>query len=155
MPPTTHRTPGEMFAGYTQLVTEVCCTCGVSFAMPEMLRAKALADHDRWFYCPNGHSQHFTGKTEEEKLRERLEREQARAGRLASERDQLEAARRAQAARATRFKNDRDRERRRAAHGVCPCCGRTFKQLARHMASQHPGFVADADHEAAAAGSGA
>lgn len=25
--------------------------------------------------------------------------------------------------------------------GVCPCCNRTFKNLARHMAGQHPGFT--------------
>lgn len=34
---------------------------------------------------------------------------------------------------ATRLKN-------RAAHGVCPCCNRTFQQLARHMSAKHPDF---------------
>lgn len=141
----TQRAPGETFAGYTGLVVEVCCTCGVMFAMPNMLRRKALADHDRWFFCPNGHQQHFTGPTEAERLNNQLQWERDRAARLAAERDQTESALRAQKSRATRFKNDRDRERRRAAHGVCPCCGRTFKQLQRHMASQHPDFIADAD----------
>ena len=140
--PTTHRNPGETFAGYTQLVVEVCCSCGVSFAMPEMLRTKALADHGRWFYCPNGHNQHFTGKTEAQQLSERLERERVRAARLAAERDQAEAARRAEKGRATRFKNERDRERTRVSHGVCPCCNRTFKNLQRHMSGQHPDFAA-------------
>jgi hypothetical protein len=24
--------------------------------------------------------------------------------------------------------------------GVCPCCNRTFQQLARHMKAKHPGY---------------
>lgn len=28
----------------------------------------------------------------------------------------------------------------RANHGVCPCCKRTFSQLARHMKTKHPDF---------------
>lgn len=149
-----HRNPGETFAGYTQLVVEICCSCGVSFAMPEMLRARAIADHDRWFYCPNGHTQHFTGPTEAEQLRKQLEREKDRAARIAAERDQAAQARdeakasaRAEKAAKTRFKNERDGDRRRVAHGVCPCCGRTFKQLSLHMAAKHPDFVAEADRE--------
>lgn len=34
----------------------------------------------------------------------------------------------------TRIKN-------RVKHGVCPCCQRTFRQLAAHMKSKHPDFV--------------
>jgi hypothetical protein len=33
------------------------------------------------------------------------------------------------------------RIRNRVANGVCPCCNRTFADLHRHMASQHPEFV--------------
>ncbi len=31
--------------------------------------------------------------------------------------------------------------KRRIAHGVCPCCQRTFQDLARHMKGQHPGYT--------------
>jgi hypothetical protein len=34
--------------------------------------------------------------------------------------------------------------KRRVAHGVCPCCQRTFKDLARHMEGQHPDYAKDA-----------
>jgi hypothetical protein len=34
------------------------------------------------------------------------------------------------------------RLRKRAKHGVCPCCKRTFQQLARHMKQKHPEFSA-------------
>jgi hypothetical protein len=32
----------------------------------------------------------------------------------------------------------------RVGHGVCPCCTRSFQNLARHMASEHPTFAAEA-----------
>lgn len=132
--PTTHRTPGETFAGYTQLYALVCCTCGVSFAMPEMLYDMARQDHNRWFWCPNGHTQHFTGQTAAEKLQEHLDTERRRSGRLAAERDQVQARLRAQKGQNTKL-------RKRIANGVCPCCGRHFTNVERHIASQHPDFA--------------
>ncbi|HYC31767.1 MAG TPA: hypothetical protein VEB59_05720, partial [Gemmatimonadales bacterium] len=30
--------------------------------------------------------------------------------------------------------------KRRVAGGVCPCCNRTFSDLARHMSGKHPGW---------------
>ena len=32
------------------------------------------------------------------------------------------------------------RARKRAANGVCPCCHRSFENVARHVAKQHPDF---------------
>lgn len=140
------RERGETFAGYTRLVVESCGVCGVMFAIPEPMKNACLRDHSREFWCPNGHNVHYIGKTEAEKLREKLERETSRAGRLAAERDQARASERAQRGAATRARNERDRLNRRVAHGVCPCCGRTVKQLARHMETKHPGFVVEADN---------
>lgn len=37
--------------------------------------------------------------------------------------------------------------RKRIANGVCPCCHRTFQNLARHMAGQHPAYE-ESDQEA-------
>jgi DNA repair exonuclease SbcCD ATPase subunit len=67
-----------------------------------------------------------------------LKRERDRAARVQAQLDQANAAEKAQRAAKTRFRNERDKLRTRAAAGVCPCCGRTFKQLARHMQSKHP-----------------
>lgn len=55
----------------TELVTEECFSCHTTFAMPAELRRLALADHGIFFYCPNGHRQHYLGKTEADKERER------------------------------------------------------------------------------------
>lgn len=54
-----------------QVVTETCCKCGVLFAMTEDFRTQKITDHSD-FWCPNGHTQHYTDKTGEDILRERL-----------------------------------------------------------------------------------
>jgi hypothetical protein len=145
---TRHRTPGETFAGYSQLVVITCGACGILFAMPESLQDKAIEDHDRWFWCPNGHKIHYFGDTAAQKLQKKLDNERIRAGHLAAARDQAVAERNAQKAVASRFKNQRDGERRKATAGVCPVpgCKRHFQQLDRHMKSQHPDFVVEHQH---------
>lgn len=37
------------------------------------------------------------------------------------------------------------RLKKRVAAGVCPCCRRTFQNLARHMATEHPSYGGDDD----------
>lgn len=134
-----HRTPGETFAGHTQLEVRACPTCGVTYAVPERLLEVRREKGGNW-YCPNGHSLHFVGEPEADKLRRQLEVARDREARERARRDQAEASARAQKAAATRARNERDRARRRVAAGVCPCCTRTFKQLGRHMKSQHPDY---------------
>lgn len=130
-----------------KLITETCCSCGVLFAMPEELQKERLADK-RHFYCPNGHHMAYTGKTEAQKLREALEAE--RRARQSAEQnvaywadEAREAGERAdrERNRANGYKGHATRITKRAKAGVCPCCNRTFKQLAAHMASQHPEFT--------------
>jgi hypothetical protein len=128
----------------TTLVTEVCCACQCPFAMPKDLEDRARKDHGVYFYCPNGHSQHYTGKTEEQKLRESLDNTKRL---LDSSREAYrgERERRVSAERsATAYKGHATRLRKRVGNGVCPCCNRTFKQLSAHMERMHPGW-ADAE----------
>jgi len=89
-------------------------------------------------YCPLGHSYFIAAQGKAAELEKRLLRERECSARLAAERDQAEASARAQKGHATRL-------RKRAKAGVCPCCNRTFKQLARHMATKHPDFDPSAD----------
>jgi hypothetical protein len=119
----THR--GVTFTETVTLETEDCATCGVLFAMTDSLVRELRKSH-RSFYCPNGHSMHYTAQTEEEKLR-------AQAASLRAQLDQEEAAHKA-------TKRQMANARKRAANGVCPCCNRSFVQLARHMKSKHPDF---------------
>ena len=129
-------TPGFVWNVSGCLVTKVCPVCGVPYAVPEELDVWNRKAPSRYFYCPNGHELHYAGKSEARQL------EEARDA-LAVERslhDQTRARLSAQKGKATRARRERDRLRDRAAAGVCPCCHRTFKQLALHMKSKHPGF---------------
>jgi hypothetical protein len=111
----------------TEFVTVSCCACGVVFAVPSDLHEMWLAKkQDRSWWCPNGHSQSYTGKSDRELLND------------------ARAARRRQEARADAaelaLRDEREHAARRAAGGVCPCCHRSFVQLARHVKSKHPGY---------------
>lgn len=112
------------------MVGQNCINCGVLFMIPDSFNSRLRETHAN-FYCPNGHAQYYTGKTEAEKLREELERTQRN----------LTAAKCAEAEQRTeREKVERKLKRtcKRIHAGVCPCCNRTFTNLARHMATQHP-----------------
>lgn len=127
------------------LTTETCITCGIAFGMPEDFHAN-LRRNGKTFYCPNGHSMWF-GKGEADRLREQLRAAEAQA---TAAKDQADAARRhaqaetnmRQAAErsAAAFKGQVTQLRNRVARGQCPCCHRTFADVARHMVSQHPEF---------------
>lgn len=129
---------GQTISGVGTLHVTDCPVCGCIFAIPDGVRRRGLAGKASvTIWCPNGHQWHYTGKThdaEVRELRETIAWERA-------QRDQAEAAERAQRAAATRARNERDRLKVRARAGVCPCCQRTFQQLARHMKTKHPDFT--------------
>lgn len=110
------------------LDVERCCNCGVEWGMTRALRQARLDDGD-WFYCPNGHGQHFTRSTKDEL------REAQRA--LASAREDL----RVRSVELKQANDELKRQRQRSKGGACPCCNRTFVQLARHMKAKHPDYT--------------
>jgi hypothetical protein len=120
-----------------QLVTEECCNCGVTFAMPVDLRNQLLNDPSRWFYCPNGHRQHYTGKTEAQKAAELAERYRVQRDNMTrqlAEADQrLADAKRKHAA----TKGQLTRAVKRSEKGVCLHCNRHFVNVEKHMRGQH------------------
>lgn len=124
---------GDTMKVTTELVVEECCNCGCQFAMESRFASKRREDHE-WWYCPAGHAQHYTAKTQAEK-----ERDEARTA-LARARESLafESAR-AERERASHIatKGQLTKLRNRVQHGVCPDCHRTFADLARHMAIKH------------------
>lgn len=112
-----------------EFVTEYCCNCHVAFALTRSFQKARLTDR-KVFYCPSGHQQHYTGPSEESKLRNELERE----------RQMLEAER----MRSLKIKQEHDQVQRahstmraRVMNDVCPCCNRTFQNLLNHMRTEH------------------
>jgi len=106
---------------------------------------RSRGPHGIWYSCAYGHKQYLCeGESEETKLRRERDRLAQRVAEWQDEAKQQQelreaAERRTAAARAqvTKIKN-------RVGHGVCPCCNRTFENIARHMASKHPTFTAEA-----------
>lgn len=138
---------GQTLTVEQKLVTEECCGCNILFAMTEDFQRERRRDK-RTFYCPNGHSQSYVGKTEEQKLREQLEQErrqrQSAEQRVAMWQDEYDAAAKEaehQKRRANGYKGHATRITKRAKAGVCPCCNRSFENLRRHMATKHPEFT--------------
>lgn len=134
---------GDKFNADSTLEVVGCPTCGITYAIPASLVSSARRWHgDRsvgWqLCCPLGHTWWYVGETEKEKLKRQLKSERDHTGRLRSQLDQSEAHGRAMRGVATRRKNELDRVTKRVAAGVCPCCNRTFQNLARHMKTNHP-----------------
>jgi len=122
------------------------CWCGIQHAVPASLRTEQLRQHNdgknvMGVYCPLGHTHVPAGEREVDRLQQRLqaekrilEAEREEHAQTRAELDHTEHRRRAEKAAKTRLK-------KRAAAGVCPCCNRTFENLARHMQSKHPDFA--------------
>jgi hypothetical protein len=134
-----HRMRGVELNITVELVTETCCNCGMLFAMSADFQQRRR-EYRGWFYCPSGHAQYYTGKTVAEKAQEqaaRYKRLWDEATREAAD----ERQRRGDVERQLRAtKAAHTRTKKRVANGVCPCCNRTFQNLARHMAGKHPDY---------------
>jgi NMD protein affecting ribosome stability and mRNA decay len=106
-----------------------CVSCGIQFTVPAAwLQTKR--DNGDGFYCPNGHSLRFK-EGEVRRLRALLESQTRNATEMTA---RAVAAERAE----KRTKAELRRIKTRVSVGVCPCCNRTFQNLARHMKTKHP-----------------
>jgi len=123
--------------GY-QLYVLDCPTCGVVSATTREYEETRRKD-GKAFYCPNGHSGSFpVGKTEEQRLREQLNEANRATERERKSREWAEQRAKGANISAGMARASERRLRARVGAGVCPCCNRTFQQLARHMKSKHP-----------------
>ncbi len=119
----------------TTYTTIDCPNCGILFAITQELEERRRGD-GKSFYCPNGHSMSYHGSTSE-KLKKERDRSANLVARLDQERARRDAAERSRAA----VKGQLTKVKKRVANGVCPCCNRSFSDLADHMATKHPDYV--------------
>ena len=113
-----------------------CASCNVGFGITASFEAARRSDCES-FYCPAGHKQWFPGKTDEKRIEELK-------AQLATKDDLLRSTQRANHKfwRLQRAAEGRTKAlKRRIAAGVCPCCQRSFENLARHMKTKHPAFT--------------
>ena len=121
-----------------------CWKCQCEIALPEELYKAAKSSSKIEIFCGYGHPGVFKeGETEADKLRRERDRLQQRLAErddeIARQRNLREEAER----KLTATKGVVTRIKNRVSHGVCPCCNRTFENLARHMNSKHPGYAAE------------
>lgn len=117
------------------LVLHECPECGVQYGLTEVYEDARREDH-KTFCCPNGHWLSYKSETREQKLRRQLDATTRQLSNTQSELKATEYARRA-------IKGQLTRTKKRIAAGVCPCCNRSFSNLAAHMAGQHPNYGGD------------
>ena len=120
-----------------------CWRCKCEVWLPMSLYKAAKHSSRISFFCAYGHEAIFSeGETEADKLRrerDMLKQQLAyrddvirvEQGRVEAVQDML---RREKAATA--------KARKRAKAGTCPCCKRTFRQMALHMKNKHPEYAA-------------
>lgn len=127
----------EMFLN---MVTLICCDCGVPFGVPVRLN-QCFRDTGQYFSCPNGHSQHYS-KSSVELLKEKYEKEQQELRESISRREntilKLQSEIATEKGRSNYHKGKLKKAKNRAAAGLCLCCNRSFSNLANHMKSKHP-----------------
>jgi hypothetical protein len=122
-----------------------CGECGGTYAINERYRQQKQDESKTWNcpYCKV--SWGYASQSEAARLRKLLEAEQRNSTFLrnnaASEREARERTER----RLSATKGAKTRLQNRIKNGVCPCCTRTFMNLQRHMAMQHPEFTATTD----------
>ncbi len=114
-----------------------CASCALPFGIINDLYRRAVTKAEGSIFCPACGKESIWREPEDKKIIRELERKLAwEAEQAASQkrlRDHAEASLIATRGVVTRLQ-------RRVSAGVCPCCNQTFKQLAAHMASQHPQF---------------
>jgi hypothetical protein len=122
----------------TTLIVRECPTCGITYALPQkwedsQRRLKGTV------YCPAGCRLGWN-KSEADRLRAQLDQAKANAAYQRNRREAAEAEAERAAARARGYKGALVKAKKRAAAGVCPVagCKRTFADVARHVANQHP-----------------
>jgi len=116
-----------------------CPTCGVSYGLDSDYDRRRQESGEGWT-APCGHTVVYT-KSEVDRLRTELKRQKDETDRAWAQArrnfDQKEIERRSHAA----TKGKVTKLKKRIAAGVCPACTRTFQNLARHMAGQHPEYI--------------
>ena len=109
-----------------------CGNCGGHYMIDERVRAIAYQTAGDW-NCPYCQVRWGYEESEAQRLQKKLDRERGLRRQEVERREHTERQLRAQ-------KGENTKLRKRVKAGVCPCCNRTFRQLALHMKRMHPEY---------------
>ena len=125
---------------YEVTLTQINCgECGGIYAINERFREQKEKYGGYW-KCPYCQCSWGFGTSTIDKLTKELEYEKKRTEWAKQDAKNYKHQLTAQKGVNTKLK-------KRIGHGVCPCCKRTFKQLAEHMKSQHPEYIDTNEHK--------
>lgn len=129
-----------------QLTVRTCPNCAGTFAIDQgyVNEAYRVGEFKLMWACPYCKQTRGYGESE-------VERKQKEIARLQTDMERKEAALRSAYNLETTLRKSRSacrghyhRVTRRIKAGVCPCCTRTFQNLARHMHTKHPDMATEA-----------
>ena len=130
----------------SELTCITCPHCGGGYAISETYRfeAQRVGGFRMQWACPYCKQERGYGESEADRLKSQV-------GRLQTDIERKEAEKRDYAERNAKLVASRNacrghfnRIARRVKAGVCPCCNRTFTNLARHMTTNHPAMATEA-----------
>ncbi len=118
------------------LSTINCGECGGTYAINERYREQKEEEGGSWTcpYCQCGWG--YTGNSKINKLEREIKT-------LRKQKEWTELDLKNQKNQTRAFKGEATKAKNKLARtkvGVCPCCNRTFKQLAAHMKNKHPAW---------------
>lgn len=121
-----------------------CWKCKSDVWLPAPLYKAARHSSRIVFFCPYGHEAIFSeGETEVDKLRRERDRLLQRTMQLDDTVAEQRAALFKEREQIALLQAQRRTVAKRSAAGTCPCCHRTFRQMALHMRNKHPEFKAE------------
>ncbi len=132
----------------TSLIAIACPGCGgvYGIGIAYHLEAQLLGHFKKCWTCPYCKQErgYGTSKQEAEIAQLKCDLEQQRTLKEEARARESDALKEADHFRKSRdgMKGQLVKVQKRVAHGVCPCCDRTFINLQRHMATKHPDYAA-------------
>jgi DNA-binding XRE family transcriptional regulator len=114
-------------------IVALTAKCGHTIYMEAGFNRQRIEDEKAFWCTVCGDERHYGSNTETGRLRAELQKTQ---GELDRARQAESRAREKTGQIARSYKRVRDRIR----NGVCPCCNRTFQNLANHMRTEHADY---------------
>lgn len=113
-----------------------CPNCGITHAIPAGFERQML-EKGRNCICPRGHTWSFMAKSRVQIIKDRDEEIIRLRARVASRNEEIEHIKGSQKA----LRGVTTKTKHRIANGACPCCNRSFADLAKHMKGKHPKYL--------------
>lgn len=117
-----------------------CGECAGTFAINEQYRLQRKEKGGSW-NCPYCKTSWSYSESTVNELKRELAVEKNRTELAIKRKEWAEQEAKVERNRAGAYKGIITKIKSRVSKGVCPCCNRTFANLARHMGTQHPDYV--------------